>query len=63
MLDKLQEIAQQHPGKSPVAVFLGSLGSRKGGRARMDNLTPEERSELGRKAARARWLKKGPPAG
>ena len=27
----------------------------KGGKARADSLTPEERSEIARKAARARW--------
>lgn len=31
------------------------VSASRAGRARMDSLTPEERSELGRKAARARW--------
>ena len=32
-----------------------SAGGLKGGRARADKLTPEERSEIARKAAAARW--------
>lgn len=30
-------------------------GGLKGGRARADKLSPEERSEIARKAAKARW--------
>jgi hypothetical protein len=42
-------------GKDPAAVALGRKGGLKGGRARADRLTPEQRSEAARKAARARW--------
>lgn len=35
--------------------MLGRLGGLKGGPARMKQLTKEERRELGRKAAKARW--------
>ena len=42
-------------GKDPAAVALGRKGGLKGGRARAAKLTPEERSEASRKAARARW--------
>lgn len=35
----------------------GKAGGRKGGKARMAALTPEERSENARRAARARWAK------
>jgi hypothetical protein len=41
--------------KNPAAVALGRLGGKKGGVARAKNLTPEQRSEIARKAARARW--------
>lgn len=41
--------------KNPAAVVLGRLGGKKGGVARAIRLTPEERSEAARKAARARW--------
>jgi hypothetical protein len=35
------------------------LRGRKGGKARAGALTPEERSEIARKAAETRWGKKG----
>jgi hypothetical protein len=35
----------------------GARGGKKGGKSRMAALTPEQRSELARKAARARWSK------
>jgi hypothetical protein len=41
--------------KNPAAVELGKLGGRKGGKARANKLTPEERAEIARKAAEARW--------
>ena len=33
----------------------GRVGGRKGGKARAAKLSPAERSEIARKAARARW--------
>jgi hypothetical protein len=44
--------------KNPAAVALGKLGGRKGGRARAEKLTPEQRSAIAKKAAEARWAKK-----
>jgi hypothetical protein len=41
--------------KNPAAVALGKLGASKGGKARAEKLTPEQRSEIVRKAAKARW--------
>jgi len=41
--------------KNPHAVALGHLGGKKGGRARADRLTPEQRKEIAKKAAEARW--------
>jgi len=41
--------------KNPHAVALGRLGGKKGGKARARKLTPKQRSEIARKAARARW--------
>ena len=46
-------------GKNPAAVELGRRGGKKGGPARAEALTAEERSEIARKAAKARWKKKG----
>ena len=44
--------------KNPAAVALGRLGGLKGGKARANKLTPEQRKEIARKAAQARWGKK-----
>ena len=38
---------------------LGRLGAEKGGRARARSLSPAERSEIARRAVRARWAKSG----
>ena len=42
-------------GKDPAAVAFGRKGGLKGGKARAAKLSPEERSEAARRAARARW--------
>lgn len=41
--------------RDPAAVALGRKGGLKGGKARAAKLTPEQRSEIARKAAAARW--------
>lgn len=41
--------------KDPLAVEFGRRGGLKGGRARADKLTADERSEIARRAAEARW--------
>jgi len=43
-------------GKNPNAVALGRLGGLKGGKARFEKLTPEQRKEIAQKAAQTRWL-------
>lgn len=45
----------EKPAKNPAAVALGKLGGAKGGKARAAKLSPEERSEIARKAASVRW--------
>ncbi len=50
-------VVQNTEGKNPAAVELGRLGGKKGGKARAAKLTPEQRSEIARKAAQARWRK------
>lgn len=45
----------QESGKDPAAVSLGRRGGQKGGKARAAKMTPEERSEAARQAARKRW--------
>jgi hypothetical protein len=41
--------------KDPLAVELGRRGGKKGGAARAAKLTPQQRSEIARAAAAARW--------
>ncbi|MGA9049144.1 MAG: hypothetical protein WB588_09145 [Dehalococcoidia bacterium] len=48
----------QIEGKNPHAVALGKLGGSKGGKIRAARLTPEQRTEIAKKAARKRWGKK-----
>jgi hypothetical protein len=43
--------------KDPAAVALGRKGGLKGGRARADSMSPEQRSEVAKRAAAARWKK------
>jgi hypothetical protein len=47
----------EKPEKNQAAVALGRLGGVKGGAARAKKLTAEERSEIAKKAAKARWDK------
>ena len=44
-------------GKDPAAVSLGRRGGLKGGKARAEKLTAEQRKEIAKKAAKARWGK------
>ena len=48
------------PVKNAAAVALGKLGGKKGGAARAAKLTPEQRSEIAKKAAAGRWGKQKP---
>jgi hypothetical protein len=57
--DEDREPEDPYEGKNPAAVELGRQGGLKGGRARAAKLTPEQRSEIARKAARARWGQAG----
>ena len=46
-------------GKNPIAVAMGRMGGLKGGHARAASMSPEQRSKSAKKAALARWEKKG----
>ena len=50
---------QTPEGKNPLGVAFGLLGSSKGGKARAAKLSARKKKEIARKAARARWGKKG----
>ena len=41
--------------KDPAAVALGRRGGLKGGKARAERLSADERKQIARKAAQARW--------
>ncbi len=45
-------------GKNPMAVALGRLGGLRGGRARAEKLSDEERAASARNAAQVRWKRK-----
>lgn len=49
------ELPKTEDGKDPAAVSLGRKGGLKGGAARARKLTPEQRAEIAKKAAQARW--------
>lgn len=48
---EVEEQTEQDDGKDKAAQAMG----RKGGKARADRLTPEQRREIARKAAHKRW--------
>jgi hypothetical protein len=45
----------EEPAPTPPRVAASRKGGLKGGKARAAKLTPEERSEIARKAAASRW--------
>jgi len=45
-------------GKSPAAIKRGRAGGLKGGNVRAAILTPEQRRQIAKRAATARWQKK-----
>ncbi len=57
--DAVSEEPKKEPesGKNPHAVALGRMGGLKGGRARADKLSAEERRKIAQKAANSRWNK------
>ena len=57
VVEHVERIADEEPGKNPAAVALGRRGGLKGGKARMASLTHEQRRQLGLKGARSRWGK------
>jgi hypothetical protein len=56
--------AAEEPPKerSPISEYLATIGRKgglKGGKARAEKLTQEQRSEIAKKAANTRWKKSG----
>jgi hypothetical protein len=57
-LDVVQQATGQTEkpqGKNPAAVTLGRLGGLRGGKARAQRLTAEQRQAIAKKAAQKRW--------
>ena len=50
-----EDVPDPDEGKDPAAVALGRKGGLKGGKARAEKLSPEERSAAAKKAVQARW--------
>ena len=50
-----REPTPEEQGKNPAAVRLGRRGELKGGKTRAKSLSAEQRAEIAKKAARARW--------
>jgi len=49
------EIQDAPDNRNPNAVALGSLGGKKGGKARAAKLSARNRASIAKKAAKARW--------
>ena len=50
--------AEDPSGKDPAAVALGRKGGLKGGKARAAKLSKRQRSEIAKRAAKARWAER-----
>ena len=57
-LVKLKQRLSDEELRKLAGAILGSKGGQKGGKARAKTLTPEQRSDIARTAAEARWKKK-----
>lgn len=59
IVDLIAEISNEEPPKEkdPLAVELGQRGGLKGGKARAEKLSAKKRTEIAKKAAKARWDK------
>jgi hypothetical protein len=57
-------IVKEHtePSTPTAAQVSGKKGGLKGGKARSERLTAEQRSDVARKAAQTRWAAKNSPA-
>lgn len=53
-----EEKYDPNEGKDPAAVELGRKGGLRGGKARAESMSQEERSAAARRAAQARWSRK-----
>jgi hypothetical protein len=60
-IERMSKHQRKHPALAPSTLDLfrawGREGGKKGAKARWEGVSPEQRSEIARKAARARWKK------
>ncbi len=56
--EKPKKAAKVFDPKTDPAKWLGQRGGKKGGATRQASMTPDEKKELAKKAAMARWGKK-----
>jgi hypothetical protein len=56
-VQKLIAESEHASAKNPAAVALGRRGGMRGGKARAAKLSARQKSDIARKAARARWNK------
>ena len=67
MIDEIARRSEGRPEPEPepakpknkAAQALSKLGAKKGGEARAKKLSAKKRSEIARKAAKARWQQRG----
>lgn len=55
MIDLATGSKPDAPAKDPAAVALGRRGGLKGGKARAEKLSQEQRTDIARRAAQSRW--------
>jgi ribosomal protein S25 len=58
-MDQDQTPKEEQPSASEIGRQMALLGAAKGGKARAQSMTPEERSDASRRAVEARWRKAG----
>jgi len=49
------QLENPNEGKNPHAVALGRMGGQKDAKARAAKLSPKRRSQIAKRAAKARW--------
>lgn len=55
-----EDVPPEEDTRNPAAVVLGRLGASKGGKARAQKLSKKRRTDIAKRAARARWRKHKP---
>ncbi len=58
IVSQATEVGVELKGKNPAAVALGRMGGLKGGKARAKALSGKRRTQIAKRAAKARWSSK-----